>query len=76
MEGGTLFRVCVSGNWQTEADASSINCTYIGSVNSNRFHYAICGLAKRIRPENRICFNSSEDVKKRGYIPCAACLPV
>jgi len=58
--------------WGTHGDHATI-ALMPASVQET---YEICGLAKRIRPENRICFNSSEDVKKRGYIPCAACLPV
>jgi len=45
------------------------NCTFVGSKNSNKYHLASCAVAKRIKPENRICFTTQEEARARGYIP-------
>ena len=47
-------------------------CPFVGSRNSNKYHLATCAVAKRIKPENRVCFTSKEDAEKRGYI--ASCI--
>lgn len=44
-------------------------CPYIGSKNSNKYHLASCAVAKRIKPENRLCFASQTEAEKRGYVP-------
>lgn len=44
-------------------------CVFVGSKNSNKYHLATCPVAKRIKPENKICFSSKEEAEKRGYIP-------
>ena len=44
-------------------------CLFVGSRNSNKYHLATCAVAKRIKPENRICFPSKEEAEKRGYVP-------
>ena len=44
-------------------------CVFVGSRNSNKYHLATCAVAKRIKPENRICFPSKEEAEKRGYVP-------
>lgn len=47
-------------------------CLFVGSRNSNKYHLATCAVAKRIKPENRVCFASKEDAEKRGYV--ASCI--
>lgn len=49
------------------ADLSS--CTFVGSKNSNKYHSPSCSYAKRIKPENRVCFENAEEASGRGYIP-------
>jgi hypothetical protein len=44
-------------------------CPFVGSRNSNKYHLATCAVAKRIKPENKVCFASKEDAEKRGYVP-------
>lgn len=56
----------VAGNQTTTS------CPLVGSRNSNKYHVATCAVAKRIKPENRVCFSSKEDAEKRGYV--AGCL--
>lgn len=45
------------------------SCIYVGSKNSDKYHLASCAVAKRIKPENRLCFASREEAEKRGYVP-------
>lgn len=47
-------------------------CPFVGSRNSDKYHLATCAVAKRIKPENRICFASKEEAEKRGYV--ASCV--
>lgn len=48
---------------------------YVGSVNSNIYHYPSCVWARRINPENEIWFDSVADAKMHGYRPCKVCKP-
>lgn len=43
------------------------DCRFVGSKNSDKYHAPSCAVAKRIKPENRVCFASEEDAQKRGY---------
>jgi hypothetical protein len=44
-------------------------CVFVGSKNSDKYHLPACSFAKRIKPENRVCFASEEDAKAKGYQP-------
>lgn len=48
---------------------------YVGSVNSNIYHYPSCEWAKKIYPENEIWFSSVADAKAHGYRACRVCEP-
>ncbi len=45
------------------------SCVFVGSKNSNKYHKMSCRFAKRIKPENIVCFKSKEDAKEKGYVP-------
>lgn len=45
----------------------SKNCVFVGSKNSNKYHIPSCRWAKRIKPENIVCFKSTEDALAKGY---------
>jgi hypothetical protein len=47
-------------------------CVFVGSKNSTKYHLATCAAAKRIKPENRLCFATKEEAEKRGYV--ASCM--
>lgn len=49
--------------------------TYVGSVNSNKFHYTYCRYADRIYESNKIYFSSRDEAINSGYIPCKVCCP-
>jgi len=45
----------------------SPGCRFIGSRNSDLYHRPGCGAAKRIKPENIVCFADEEAATARGY---------
>ncbi len=46
-----------------------IGTKYVGSKNSNVFHECDCSYAIAILPENRVCFNSTEEAQEKQYRP-------
>lgn len=48
---------------------------FVGSLESDKYHYPTCRWAKKILPENAIWFSSSEDARAAGYVPCGVCKP-
>jgi micrococcal nuclease len=48
---------------------------FVGSVNSDVYHYPTCSSAKQISPGNKIWFDSVEDAKAHGYRACKKCNP-
>lgn len=49
--------------------------TYVGSVNSNVYHYPSCQWAKKIKDVNQVWFSDTSDAKNAGYVPCKVCKP-
>lgn len=49
--------------------------TYVGSAQSNKFHYPGCRMAKKINEGNLITFSSREEAVNAGYISCKVCHP-
>ena len=48
---------------------------YIGSANSHTYHLASCHVARRIKPENQVLFDSIAQAEDDGYLPCDICRP-
>lgn len=48
---------------------------FVGSKNSDKYHYCDCRYAKRIDSENLVCFSSEEEAQSEGYVPCGVCEP-
>lgn len=48
---------------------------YVGSQNSDVFHYSSCASAKRIKSYNKITFSSRSKAIASGYRPCYKCHP-
>ena len=48
---------------------------YVGSSTSNKYHYPGCKWTAQIRPHNLLNFSTTEEARKRGYIPCPTCRP-
>jgi hypothetical protein len=48
---------------------------YIGSRNSNKYHYRSCKWAKYITPKTERVFHSVAEAQQAGYIRCPTCNP-
>lgn len=48
---------------------------FVGSINSDVYHYPSCTYAKKIKPENQIWFTDADDAVRHGYRPCSVCNP-
>jgi len=48
---------------------------FVGSLESDKYHYPSCRWADKILPENAIWFSSSEEARSAGYVPCGVCHP-
>lgn len=48
---------------------------YVGSTDSNKYHYPTCSSAQNILPEHEIWFESAADAQAQGYSPCGRCNP-
>lgn len=47
----------------------------VGSSTSKKYHLPDCRYAEKIKPENRIYFQSEKEAKSQGYLPCKSCHP-
>ncbi len=56
-------------------DTPSGERVYVGSVNSNIYHYPSCRWANEIHYDNEIWFSSVADAKSHGYRACKVCKP-
>lgn len=57
-----------SGEQNLSNDSQSKECLFVGSKNSNKYHTPDSQWAKRIKPENLVCFKSKEEAESRGYV--------
>jgi len=60
------------------SDNDSSSCSdgsLVGNAASRKYHYSCCPWAKEISPANEIRFNSSQDARNQGYVPCKVCRP-
>ena len=62
-----------------DSDCTSLGCDestkYVGSKESDKYHYCDCRWAKKILEENLICFKSKEEAISKGYVACGVCKP-
>ena len=59
----------------TQAPETTASGYFVGSKNSDVYHYPDCASAKKIKPGNLVSFNSVEEAKTAGYRPCKNCNP-
>jgi hypothetical protein len=62
-------KTALSANLEPKKD-----CAFMGSKNSNKYHLPSCQWAKRIKPENVVCFKSVEDATSKNYQPDKGCI--
>lgn len=48
---------------------------YVGSRNSNKYHYPSCQWARKIKPGNLVAFGNKAEATQAGYVPCKVCRP-
>ena len=59
--------------WRCPGDTGG--AAYVGSLQSDKFHYQSCRWAKEIANDNRVCFASREAAVGFGYVACKVCKP-
>lgn len=57
------------------APTSSNAGPFIGSKNSNVYHYPGCSYVSRIKPANQVTFPTAAAAQAAGYHPCSVCQP-
>ena len=55
--------------------AFSTDNKYIGSKESNKYHYKTCRWVKNIKKENIVEFKTVKEAVDAGYEPCGTCKP-
>ena len=63
-----LFTLLITSN-------TVLATTYVGSAQSDKFHYTDCRAAKKIKSYNLVYFDSREAALNAGYSPCGICHP-
>jgi methylphosphotriester-DNA--protein-cysteine methyltransferase len=48
---------------------------YVGSVQSDKYHYPDCRYAQKIKPEHLVTFMSVKEALEAGCVPCKVCKP-
>ena len=49
--------------------------TFVGSLESDKYHDPDCRYAKKILEENEIWFDTAAEAQQAGYSPCGVCHP-
>jgi len=63
------------GLWAATQPTPADEGLYVGSINSDKYHYPYCRYAQQIYPENEIWFSSATEAQAMGYSPCKVCRP-
>jgi hypothetical protein len=59
----------LSGDFK-KIDQRAESGKFVGSVESNKYHWPDCPWAKKITPENQVWFSSEAEAQSAGYIRC------
>ena len=60
---------------KSKAPSTESEIELIGSSTSKKYHLSSCRFASKIKLDNKISFESIEDAKRQGYLPCKVCNP-
>ena len=63
------------GSFILIGDTGDTSSYFVGSKESNVYHYPWCRYVDRIKPENLIYFDTPEEAIAAGYHPCKVCNP-
>lgn len=61
------------GIWQNWTERKK---NYVANKRSRRFHLPTCPFGKRIKPKNRVVFQTKWEAFWEGYAPAKRCMPV
>ena len=64
-----------SGSGSTQTYNSGTSSSYVGNLNSGKFHAPGCGDVNKMKPSNKVYFSSRDEAVSRGYTPCGHCHP-
>jgi methylphosphotriester-DNA--protein-cysteine methyltransferase len=53
----------------------AVDYKFVGSKNSDKYHFPDCKWAKKISPKNLVTFKTAQEAVKAGYVPCKVCKP-
>jgi micrococcal nuclease len=67
--------ICIKGSPCNSIPEPCSDDSIVGSTSSRKWHYSCCQWAKEINPANLIRFNSTQDARNQGYVPCKVCNP-
>lgn len=56
-------------------ESANAQYLFVGSKESDVYHYPSCSAAQNIKPENLVRFVDAQDAVNRGYRPCKICNP-
>lgn len=54
-------------------ESGTVRGKFVGSKNSDKYHYPWCSGAQRIKEENKIWFASKKEAEAQGYAPAGNC---
>jgi len=65
-----------NGLWSEESQVKDNGKrAYVGSTESNKYHFPDCKWAQKIAPKRQIWFGSGSEAASAGYEPCGTCSP-
>ena len=64
-----------NGDHVQDVTAKASEKVFVGSIESNKYHYTDCRWAKKILPEHEIWFSDPQDAQSHGYVACKVCTP-
>jgi PGF-CTERM protein len=70
-----LFAVIIVGLVLASSFGVTASDYFVGSKNSDVYHYPDCYWADKIKHENLVYFDTAEDAINAGYRPCKVCKP-
>jgi methylphosphotriester-DNA--protein-cysteine methyltransferase len=56
--------------------AFALDYEYVGSKNSDKYHYPTCKLVRKIKPADLVTFKTAREALVAGYVPCRVCRPL
>lgn len=57
----------------TIGEVAPINCQFVASKTSDKYHKSTCSWAGRIKPENKVCFATEQEAIDKGLKRASCC---